>query len=309
MYSKLLSALLAFTLVCTTLITSAFAWVQMATVNVLDGVEFQAAFNDDLYLSLDGINFHKTITNQQLMDVVGSPKLTHVTTEDGINFHSGPLSRTRPLRVNKDFMMFEIWFRYETQASDEEALTSIYLSDRNHVTYGNHQGASGTFATSKGNQFTTSVTYNNGHEIVLAGETHTYYAKDALRISAYDPHESRSFIYDISENPDRGYGKSYGAYDYYKQVTGEKLEIPEEKPQTIYGLTQFDPQDPYQALDDLSRIVTLQKVTHSGSLTRYEGRATISLWIEGWDADTFDAIFGDTLTIQLAFRAAKRFTT
>ena len=40
-----------------------------------------------------------------------------------------------------------------------------------------------------------------------------------------------------------------------------------------------------------------------GSVASTYGQVTVRIWIEGFDADTFDAIFNDTLTIQLFFTA------
>jgi hypothetical protein len=42
--------------------------------------------------------------------------------------------------------------------------------------------------------------------------------------------------------------------------------------------------------------------------TYYVGKVTMNIWLEGWDADCFDAILDDVIRIQLKFRAGKSIT-
>ena len=52
--------------------------------------------------------------------------------------------------------------------------------------------------------------------------------------------------------------------------------------------------------NDNSQIVVLERIGDY-----YLGNATLNIWIEGWDADAFDAILGDQILIQLEFITAK----
>lgn len=48
-------------------------------------------------------------------------------------------------------------------------------------------------------------------------------------------------------------------------------------------------------------VLTLTAGAISGFDNYYTGVAVVRVWIEGWDADTYDAIFATTLTVQLGF--------
>ena len=70
-------------------------------------------------------------------------------------------------------------------------------------------------------------------------------------------------------------------------------------------MTEIDPNNPYQALDNDSLITVLQETDEVNEKGRsiYRGKIRINIWIEGWDADAFDSVENDRLKIQLQFKA------
>ena len=60
-------------------------------------------------------------------------------------------------------------------------------------------------------------------------------------------------------------------------------------------------------MNDNSKIMTLITTdkTDEDDRTYYEGKVTIRIWLEGWDADMFDGVFRDNLKIQLMFKLGK----
>ncbi len=263
-----------------TFTVSTYAWLQLNSVNVLE-------------LSLDGMVYGQEIKENDLGRTIRNHKLFDVTTQDGKIFTQG-LSK-QEAKPGIHYIAFDLYFRVKPttqEKTDNEVLRYIYLIDKKSPTYEDRLKAEGTYAVSKGMSWKSPVTFNNGDQLIEKGQSHRYYAQDALRIGFNN--ESHHFIYDISENEERGFGKPYGALDYYQKMTGEHI-TPPNKPQTIYQLTPTDPYRPYEAVNDDSLVATLE----DGKDGYYYGKTTVNIWIEGWDADSFDAIIKDQVYIQL----------
>ena len=155
-------------------------------------------------------------------------------------------------------------------------------------------------------------------DIVHMGSIDRYYAKDSIRIGitellddtnpleSRNPNELITFIYDPQERPDRGFGVTYGAYSYFFRTTLHYLYLPEVFPETSYRLTEMDPHNPYQALDNDSLITTLQPTQEVDDVGRaiYQAKVRINVWAEGWDADAMSAVKHDIVKIQLQFKVA-----
>ena len=50
-----------------------------------------------------------------------------------------------------------------------------------------------------------------------------------------------------------------------------------------YKLTEFHPLQPDIAMDKQSLVSKLSLVSSEEGVTTYEGKATITIWLEGWD--------------------------
>ena len=313
MMRKLYISLLAFLLGFIILGTVTYAWITIATVNNIEGLYLSASTGEELQISIDGYHFSSILDEESMLSIFENQSLKDVTTTNGIDFYRGGLNTSGQAIVNKDYLSFELWFRTTT---DERY---VYLVNDVSEQMSYDITMEGTYFISKGVEWKSNADFIYDEEdIVRAGETRTYYAKDSIRIGIqevldlpYDQRDENSlktFIYDPSKNPLRGYGSTYGAYSYFISTQEESIKIPEEIPQTTYELTKIADDNPYQALDNQSLITELQPTGYLDEDGKeiYQAKVIINIWIEGWDADAFNAILKDYLKIQLQFKNLKK---
>lgn len=296
---KLVIAMITFMLLATSLSTATFAWIAMAKTNLIDDIHLVATLGDDLEISLDGINYYNEFPREELTRYLRTSRLTGVTSFDGINFSFLNNERTTK---NVEYLSFDFHFRTTSRREHD-----IYLANNisNEVSYDEVGLKEGTYVISKGLNFRSEVRYlYDVNEYVNIGEARTYYASDALRISTNYNNEIVK-IFDLSENEHRGYGKEYGAFDYYNKVTTDDLLIlPTEIPHTIYKLSEFSKDGPF-SYDEESKIMVLEEIEEINGITYYKGKITLNIWLEGWDADLFDPVIQDRIKIKLQFKAVR----
>ncbi|MBU1093882.1 MAG: hypothetical protein KKH01_05420 [Firmicutes bacterium] len=296
--------------------TVTYAWISMASVNSLDGMSLTATSGNELLISIDGINYSRELPSAALEQLLEQVALTDVTSTDGIHFNRGGLNVGELVIPNQHFVSFELWLQTDRPEHN------IYLVENvNHlVSY--DSTFSGTYVVSHGVTWTSDYNFINGpslNDIVEKNEENIYFASDAVRISFQEikdldnvldvrnSDEMHTFLYDPSENEERGYGVSFGAFSYFLVSAQVPIEIPLEAQDVQYHLSTFNPDNPYEAVDDTSLIATLQEseATSMSGKTLYRGKIVINIWIEGWDADAFNSILNDRIKIQLKFKAAK----
>jgi len=303
---KLLTSILVTLILFVTLGSVSLAWVNLPRTNIIDDISFGAKTKTGLEISLDGIEYKNEIDEASINEIIRNINFKDMTSSDGITFESG-YSKNSQIVKNRDYISFDIYFR------TNETRRNVYLADnikREEVLYDElKRFEEHTYIISKGINWRTNNDFWYGPEledIRESGSVNRYYASDAIRISSIEKSPNAGYeledpiikIFDLSENETRGFGKEFGAIDYFKKVTGNNnIEIPD-APKVIYGLTKFDE---YQIPDgDKSLITTLRYVDNSGYA---KGKVTFNIWVEGWDADSFDAILGDKISIQLAFKS------
>jgi len=285
--------------------TTTLAWISLPRTNVIDDISFNARTSDGLEISLDGINYSDNIEKEALMEIIRNVKFSDVTSRNGIDFKQGYTESGIPFK-NKDYLSIDVYFRSKSNRR------SIYLANnltRQNTSYENlSEFKDETFIISKGVDQVLPVTYLHGpnsDDLRTVGSSYKYYGSDAIRVSSVEQSPNANYeledpivkIFDLSENRERGYGKPYGALSYFETVMGlDELSIPA-PPETIYELTSFDEYNIPN--NDQSLITFLRQVDDSGY---FKAKATINIWIEGWDADAFDVILGDNIKIQLAFK-------
>lgn len=292
--------------------TVTYAWITISTVNNIEGLYLSASTGDELEISLDGFHFSQTLDTESLEALIASQSLSDVTTLDGLNFYTGGLRPLDDAYPNKDYLSFELWFR------TVEAQRNVYLIQNVSDQASYDVSIGGTYVVSRGIEWEANIDFVNGSQIsdmVHKGDKNTYYAKDAVRIGFQElidqPYDQRAeddlkhFIFDPSHNPLRGYGMSYGAYNYFLNTTHNAIVLPEEKPNTIYELTKPLEDNPYVANNQNSLITNLQStgLYNQEGKEVYQSKVRVNIWIEGWDADAFDAILKDYIKIQLQFKS------
>jgi len=319
LFRRMLLIFLIATLMVITLGVIAFAWVSLSTINNIDGMGLTASAGDDLQISVDGINFYNQLPTSEIKEIFENVNLHDATTIDNINFYTGGLRGTNPAIPNLHYLTFDLWFR----TTRPERAIYLYNNVNHRVTYTNYD-VKGTFVVSRGVYWMSNETFFNGplpSDIVNQGQINRYYASDSIRIGVRElvddmnPLDSRNdnnlknIIYDPSENEARGYGVAFGALSYFNRRAPMYLFPPATKPYTTYRLSKMDPNNPYQALDNESQIATLQTTELVDERERiiYQGKVRINIWVEGWDADSFDIIGDDPVKIQLQFKVAHPF--
>jgi hypothetical protein len=314
---KIHISLLSFILIVLVFGTVTYAWLSLAEINNIDGLTLTASSGDELELSFDGIEYYSVLPSSPLEGSVDGIRLYDVTSIDGINFQTGGLREVGVAVPNEHYLSFDLWIR-TSQAERDIFLINNVSKD---MKFGDVRN--GTYFVSKGVSWRSPHTFFNGpliEDTVQAGDIGIYYGHDAIRISIIelqdennpydqrDTEELRTYIYDPSGNPNRGYGSPVGAFSYFFQRTLIYQYLPTQYPPTSYRLSEMDPHNPYQALDNESLVATLQETDTKDlkNRTYYSGKVRINIWVEGWDADAFDAIDKDQIQIQLQFKAARR---
>lgn len=294
--------------------TATYAWISVATINNIDGLSITASTGNELQISIDGISFSNRLPTVELEEIFEDIKLYDVTSMDGMNFYTGGLREFGIANPGEHYLSFDLWFRTVREEH------GIYLVNNVSQLVDYDSDMNGTYVVSRGISWRNDHAFFNGpslDDFVQPYTVKTYYASEAVRISVVElvndlnpldqrqPDELRAFIYDPSENPYRGFAAGFGAYSYFLAKTGKYLELPTEMPNTSYRLTASSPFDPYQALDNDSLVAMLQPTDEVDNLGRtyYKAKVRINIWVEGWDADAFDALHRDLVKIQLQFKA------
>ena len=296
--------------------TVTYAWISLATINNLDGLSLSASTGDELQISLDGIDFRSTIPTQELLSWTESIRLYDVTTRDGFTFYTGGRREIEEAIPNKHYLSFELYFQTTSLEKD------IFLVNNTSKFARYDSNIAGTYVVSRGVQWQSRHTFQYGpneDDMVYKNEVKTYYASDAVRLGFVElmdenpldlrnTSELKNYVFDPSEDELMSVNKPYGATQYFYINTGSLASFPENFPETSYRLSEINPHNPYEALDGESHIATLQptgKFAENGKEI-YRGKILINIWIEGWDANTFDPIGDDRIKIQLQFKALKK---
>ncbi len=313
---KIYISVLSIIITAIVMITTVFALIEYLNSEIT-GFTFSATSGDEFQISVDGINFYQSLPEEEIRAIIRETRLIDITSMDGINFRTGGYREERDAIPNEDYISFDLWMR-STEREKEVFLINNISKD---ISF-NETGI-GTYVVSRGAPWIARHTFLNGPEVtdvVEKGSFGIYHSSEAIRIAIIELNddlnaldvrpedELKRFIYDPSENPERGFGATFGAYSYFFQMANYYMFPPAERPLTSYRLSELDPNDPYQALDNESWVATLQETTvvDEEGKTFYQAKIRINVWIEGWDADTFDALDQDIVKIQLQFKIVNK---
>lgn len=294
---KIYLSILTTLIVLTILTTTTYAWITLATVNKIEGISLTATSGTYLEISLDGENYSTSLHKKDLITKLVNLKFRDVTSYDGKNFNSSykDLEKAIP---NNEYLSLEFHFRTTSR------YTEIHLSDNiENPDYYNLPNDK-TYISSKGITWRSKIDFLYGeNDYIKKDEVRTFYAKDAMRVSFINTQDGTSKIFDLTGNQERGFGEEYGALTYYNHIKSENIIAPK-APNTIYELSELSKDDPH-AITNSSHIITLEQSEDKDPSGRpyYKGKVVMNVWLEGWDADAFDAIFGDQLKMQFIFRA------
>src|SRR5690606_13329918 len=125
--------------------TVTYAWLSMATSNVVKGLELRTNLGDELEISLDGINYYQSLPTEILINHIGRITLTDITSLDGKNFNHGIKGKDIIAVKNEDYISLSFHFRTSSLRAHQVFIANN-VSDT--VTYENT--SNGTFIVSKG---------------------------------------------------------------------------------------------------------------------------------------------------------------
>lgn len=273
-------------------ITTTYAWLSLSTVVSVSNIELNAKDSYDLELSLDGINYYEKIPSELILQKLANLKFVDLTSQDGLTF-MGLYEGSEAPRANRDYLSLQFHFR-----TSNRRYTEIHLT--NHVKNLDFETKSeGTYIVSRGQSFQNKVDFNYSEdEVIEAGTVRKYYASEAMRVAINSEDLSVPKIFDLSNNPTRGFGYPFGAIDYFHKNNNVEL-IPPNAPLVITEMSEISSEMPVALTFD-SYLLSLKE---NSETNYYEGMIEINIWLEGWDADAFDAILKDLIKIQFEFVA------
>ena len=315
MSRKLMVSILTLTFALLTLGTATFAWFTLtdtATISQFDAT-VMAGEGIEVSLGEDNPNFFTAVPSEvinaflQGAGFAGNFRMKHITSNDGKNFKD---LEGDPKTNPKQDGYIEFTLRFRSQQSG----INIYLAPGS--------GLSGAAVN-----WTADTTFKNGQDEEVKPEdgSKPYYIANAARFSVSSlagENETVKLVYELPENAygsetNVEYGNKVlnqtpqlnGAVHYYNQKNGLNSDLTDDdedgefdnynglsflSAETAPSVTTFFDQDP---------ILKLSTTAQSDGY--YYGTVVVRIWIEGWDADCFDALYGASLKIDLQFTATQ----
>lgn len=292
MIKKTSNLMLAFVTLALTLIAltgTTFAWYNITktadmqisgTVSVGEGLEVALGIDDQI---LTGYKSNLTANDWQLvMDYIPEYINNPVSTVDGINFSRLRFNydglKQSPATKNVDYLEFKVHFRSRTSGE-------IYFE---HYEF-----------TSGGILFEPKTNYAKVGEDVVLVNSFEAYAKDALRLQI----ENTIYQEGISETNTHltNNGVYYGQFSYVTEMgndiywSNSNDELVKLTKDTITNVTFAN------ALTNINSDQYIAPLIYNENTKMFEAVATITLWIEGFDADAYDAIQGSPISLDIGF--------
>jgi hypothetical protein len=183
---------------------------------------------------------------------------------------------------NTGYIQFDLYFKLSTP--DAENTYDLYFDFYEFTSVASSWQIDKAYTGKNGNEANYSV-----------GKTVTYYVEDAARLAITPADEDcEEVIYQAAGKYDEstlGCPEVNAAINYYKAVNGEDSIDYNEKCK----------------YPDKSSVKSQNEGQKIGVLTGSEiVKITIFVWIEGWDAECFNAIFSQTLKTKLGFYLAPK---
>jgi len=282
---KLILSIVSIAIAIVALGTSTFAWFSLSNRATVGQFNAEVTGGDGLEISLDNTSWYSSIPSevmqQHLVTLYGSslsgdkPIIKDVTSFDGKSFKV----------FNDDalsgWIEFEIKFRSRVK-------TEVYWT--NAVIGGSN------FSWTPDNEFLLE-----GGVQASPSTPITINPSNALRVSLEGEVDNLSTVYayekanGVDGNVYLGTTPSiYGSVSYYNVKNGIDSIDPNDFPNNLFDtFTSFLPTTIAN-----NKVLTLVENT---STSYNEGTITVRVWMEGWDADTYDSILGKPVSVSLAF--------
>ena len=285
---KAILSVLTLVLTVVALGATTFAWFTLGTTATVDQFNVEVRGSEGLEISLDGDNWYtrlnSTTMNNHINSVFANGRLDAVTLNDATaDFDDWKFQKFDGMvddavllaaaNSTTDYLEFELMFR--TRVEGQKLHLTAMTLDSTSITW------------------TPDATYQfeSGAQASPASSVEVFPHYGA-RVSLND----KIFQADLESN-NLGFDLNKGAHNYLAVKN---------------GLTEIDGPSPLPTyVDGATQIGSLSDTTNGGPkdilemVTDVNGyfieTVTVRVWLEGWDANTYDAIFDGTLQIGFTF--------
>ena len=322
MKRKILLITIAAILTVLALGTSTYAWFVLANAASVEQVEFEVTAGIDVELSVDtgAVKTWKTsLSSSDIDPLTTGVVLEDLTSTDGrvIKYLDGTVIPT----TENSFVEFKIYFRVGNLEAPRSGSFGMFLTDYNNASTYLSMGR-GTAITSKGISWKPLVDFNYDYDSLTdqpivkttADAYDNFYVSECARLSFtyLNGLADQSVIFDLSSNPARGYAfnpnptdlvTKYGALDYFNRFANENVSLPATT-QTVVTKTQLSDVDNYRTLlvNNNNSLICNLELNADGY---YYGETILRLWLEGWDADCYNAVLKDKIKASFNFELGK----
>jgi hypothetical protein len=292
---KLVLSALTVVLTVVALGTTTFAWFTLTNTAVVQPFEAQIVADTGIEVSLDTVDWYTTLQtatiNSYITDTYGSFRFTHVTTANGYsNFNT--LGATGLTNTSSGYLEIPVHFRSNSASAIDwiaVTLTSSLTPWTADVDFNATTGAvtsGGAIPQDASNAMRVSV-----QGIVAADPAHVVVFERAATNNNNVVLDTDGIVADFSNAANGSIGDA-GSYNYYFEKTGALV------PGTDTVLTA----DSIQLINEANaqRIVDLTADTTYGTV--YYGQVTIRVWLEGWDADSYNSLLARLIQTSFTFK-------
>ncbi len=302
---KLLLSIITVVLTVVALGTTTFAWFTLTNTSAVQPFEAEIVADSGIEIALGAhatglanptsLDWVTTLTTEAVEAYIeaqynaGRIVFNHVTTADGVNFETlGALAMTG---TSSGYLEIPLNFRSDTANQIDWTSVTIASTPENwtvDVAFTDFGGVSRTAGS------TVSVDASNGMRIAMLSE-----AAYGGHIVAYEKPSSAANhvlgtggdLSDLVSLDDDNFGTA-GAMNYYYQKNNT-LPFGADSVVTLATQTSIDN----------DQVITMADV--SASPTDYQadyfGQVMIRIWLEGWDANTFNSVLSRTISTQFIF--------
>lgn len=295
---RIIVSVLTLVLTVVALTTTTFAWFSLSSVSSVNGITGEIMAGDGLEVALTNINtsalpgdfqnnlneshFTKFMTNN-----ASDFKFGAVTTKDNKKFTKlGMKDEKLMLGLeadgNKDFLEFKLTFRSEQAGT-------VKLTN-----YSFPESGTRTFEPEKEFQQTRGIGPSKNAVVTNA----SYGAR--LSFKTGDTSKAYQLGEEGNNNTANNTGISEGQWSFldsksvYIYDTNEAEVVEQVTNPGLYKM--FTAETTIAENDQIVELVKPEGATH------YVGKTIVRIWIEGWDADTYDSIFDLSLKVAMTFK-------
>lgn len=294
---KTILSILTLVLTFMALGTATFAWFSLSTVSRVSNITGDITVGDGLMIRLveadeegqakeGGIvtPWKSNLTTEDVStfvnNVAANLKFKAISKNDGNKFEKQAMKNKQhhidgaDAVLNEDYLTFVIEFKSQTEGNVKFASYELHGAD---VT------------------FTSPVPFTDSKENEIGEDDDfsvTSYSANGMRFSLDNeiyqrPEDNSNAVHD---NPIEN-----GQWSFLKAL-GEELYYDNDLLEDIDDVLAIDTSAAKDTED--AELIELKKVVEA---TEYTASVLVTIWLEGWDADTYDVTYGGTIHLDLVF--------